>query len=87
VYLSSLDNDALVAGTPKDYFRADSKAQIVPDPFRNCDSAILGNFGHGDLGDVPLDSDNPAKSTLAPMVNRVLTSPYLWWFDEFPVDG
>jgi hypothetical protein len=26
-----------------------------------------------------------AKSTLAPMVNRVLTSPYLWWFDWFPV--
>src|ERR1039458_4604287 len=25
-----------------------------------------------------------AKSTLAPMVNRVLTSPYLWWFDPFP---
>ena len=21
------------------------------------------------------------------MVNRVLTSPYLWWFDEFPVAG
>ena len=21
------------------------------------------------------------------MVNRVLTSPYLWWFDEFPVEG
>jgi hypothetical protein len=21
-----------------------------------------------------------------PMVNRVLTSPYLWWFDPFPVD-
>jgi hypothetical protein len=21
------------------------------------------------------------KSSLAPMVNRVLTSPYLWWFD------
>jgi hypothetical protein len=20
------------------------------------------------------------------MVNRVLTSPYLWWFDPFPVD-
>jgi hypothetical protein len=28
---------------------------------------------------------NPPKSTLAPMVNRVLTSPYLWWFDPFPV--
>ena len=23
-----------------------------------------------------------SKSTLAPMVNRVLTSPYLWWFDR-----
>jgi hypothetical protein len=32
-------------------------------------------------------SDNPAKSTLAPMVKRVLTSPYLWWFDVFPVIG
>jgi hypothetical protein len=30
-------------------------------------------------------SQNPPKSTLAPMVNRVLTSPYLWWFDPFPV--
>jgi hypothetical protein len=29
--------------------------------------------------------DNLAKSTLAPMVNRVLTSPYLWWFDPLPV--
>jgi hypothetical protein len=27
------------------------------------------------------------KSSASPMVNRVLTSPYLWWFDEFPVDG
>jgi hypothetical protein len=27
----------------------------------------------------------PPKSTLTPMVNRVLTSPYLWWFDWFPV--
>jgi hypothetical protein len=26
--------------------------------------------------------DKLAKSTLAPMVNRVLTSPYLWWFDR-----
>src|SRR5438105_4703337 len=25
---------------------------------------------------------NRSKSTLAPMVNRVLTSPYLWWFDR-----
>src|SRR5258708_33506751 len=25
-----------------------------------------------------------AKSSLASMVNRVLTSPYLWWFDPFP---
>jgi hypothetical protein len=25
-----------------------------------------------------------AKSSLATMVNRVLTSPYLWWFDPFP---
>ncbi|MET3842302.1 hypothetical protein ABIE49_004380 [Bradyrhizobium sp. OAE829] len=25
------------------------------------------------------------NSTLAPMVNRVLTSPYLWWFDPLPV--
>jgi hypothetical protein len=24
-----------------------------------------------------------AKSSLASMVNRVLTSPYLWWFDPF----
>jgi hypothetical protein len=23
-----------------------------------------------------------AKSAVAPMVNRVLTSPYLWWFDR-----
>jgi hypothetical protein len=27
------------------------------------------------------------KSLPAPMVNRVLTSPYLWWFDVFPVGG
>src|SRR5438445_9055813 len=27
----------------------------------------------------------PSKSTLAPMVNRVLTSPYLWWFDRSPL--
>ena len=26
--------------------------------------------------------DRLSKSTLAPMVNRVLTSPYLWWFDR-----
>jgi hypothetical protein len=31
-----------------------------------------------------IDQNSP-KSTLAPMVNRVLTSPYLWWFDPFPV--
>jgi hypothetical protein len=30
-------------------------------------------------------AQNPPKSTLAPMVNRVLTSPYLWWFDPLPV--
>jgi hypothetical protein len=28
---------------------------------------------------------NHSNSTLAPMVNRVLTSPYLWWFDPLPV--
>jgi hypothetical protein len=27
------------------------------------------------------------KSLSAPMVNRVLTSPYLWWFDVFQVIG
>jgi hypothetical protein len=27
---------------------------------------------------------NRSKSPLAPMVNRVLTSPYLWWFDPLP---
>jgi hypothetical protein len=27
------------------------------------------------------------KSPTPPMVNRVLTSPYLWWFDVFPVIG
>jgi hypothetical protein len=27
------------------------------------------------------------KSLQASMVNRVLTSPYLWWFDGFPVLG
>ena len=26
----------------------------------------------------------PATSPLAPMVNRVLTSRYLWWFVPFP---
>ena len=27
-------------------------------------------------------SQSRSKLTLAPMVNRVLTSPYLWWFDR-----
>ena len=31
------------------------------------------------------DLDALDEPTLAPMVNRVLTSPYLWWFDPFPV--
>jgi len=26
----------------------------------------------------------PATSPLVSMVNRVLTSPYLWWFVPFP---
>ena len=59
--VGSLDNDAAVAGTPKDYFCADSQAQIVPNPLWNCDSAILRNFGHGDLGDVPLDQRQSSK--------------------------
>ena len=31
--------------------------------------------------------EKAVKSLPAPMVNRVLTSPYLWWFDVFPVGG
>src|SRR5438477_12415017 len=31
-----------------------------------------------------LHPTNRSKSLLAPMVNRVLTSPYLWWFDPLP---
>jgi len=31
--------------------------------------------------------EKAVKSLPAPMVNRVLTSPYLWWFDVFPVIG
>ena len=31
--------------------------------------------------------DNLPKSTAVPMVNRVLTSPYLWWFDVLRSSG
>jgi hypothetical protein len=34
---------------------------------------------------VARDDQFQPKSSLAPMVNRVLTSPYLWWFDRFPM--
>jgi hypothetical protein len=37
------------------------------------------------MSDLKSDPKFDPKSTLAPMVNRVLTSPYLWWFDPLPV--
>jgi hypothetical protein len=36
----------------------------------------------GVSGTIANARQNRSKSTLAPMVNRVLTSPYLWWFDR-----
>jgi hypothetical protein len=35
------------------------------------------------IGPSGRSSEKLAKSSLASMVNRVLTSPYLWWFDPF----
>jgi hypothetical protein len=39
------------------------------------------------LPEMPPKGENAVKSLLAPMVNRVLTSPYLWWFDVFRSSG
>jgi hypothetical protein len=36
---------------------------------------------------ITAQSRKAGKSLPASMVNRVLTSPYLWWFDVFPVIG
>src|SRR5260370_6184346 len=47
--------------------------------------AVSRNVGNIVPSETSSTRNKLAKSTLAPMVNRVLTSPYLWWFDWFPV--
>ena len=41
----------------------------------------------GAFPEMSAKGENAVKSLPTPMVNRVLTSPYLWWFDVFPVIG
>jgi hypothetical protein len=47
---------------------------------------MIGRFSSPFAGiiEMALRLTNRSKSPLASMVNRVLTSPYLWWFDPPP---
>ncbi|MGH6713995.1 MAG: hypothetical protein ACREEK_34200, partial [Bradyrhizobium sp.] len=84
--IHSLDDDAAIGSSSECDLSAWLYTQILPDPPWNGDPAVFREFGRHRVSSRPLL--HPAKlpkSTLAPMVNRVLTSPYLWWFDPFPV--
>jgi hypothetical protein len=52
----------------------------------NRHSAISDRFWHRFSRNL-VQGWKAVKSLRAPMVNRVLTSPYLWWFDVFPIIG
>jgi hypothetical protein len=68
----------------------ESKGRGVLDTRRSLSSGghsadpVAGMTALGGASVIANPGQHPSKSALAPMVNRVLTSPYLWWFVRSP---